>query len=56
MAAQIVLRIDNIPYYIQQLSFEVFRLVDDDDRKEVLQDDVARAYRLLSGFNRDQYE
>jgi AAA+ ATPase superfamily predicted ATPase len=56
VAAQIVHRIDNIPYYIQQLSFEVFRLVDDDDRKEVLQDDVARAYRLLSGFNRDQYE
>lgn len=56
VAAQIVHRINNIPYYIQQLSFEVFRLVYDDDRKEVIQDDVARAYRLLSGFNRDQYE
>jgi predicted lactoylglutathione lyase len=38
------------------LGFEVFRLVDDDKRKEVLQEDVARAYSLLSGFNRDQYE
>ena len=56
VAAQLVLKIDNIPYYIQQLGFEVFRLVDDDGRKEVLQDDVVRAYRLLSGFNRDQYE
>lgn len=56
VAAQIVKKIDNIPYYIQQLGFEVFRLVDDDKRKEVLQEDVARAYSLLSGFNRDQYE
>ena len=56
VAAQIVLKIDNIPYYIQQLGFEVFRLVDDDGRKEVAQDDVSNAYRLLSGFNRDQYE
>ena len=56
VAAQIVHRIDNIPYYIQQLGFEVFRFVDDDNRKEVLHDDVVRAYSLLSGFNRDQYE
>jgi AAA+ ATPase superfamily predicted ATPase len=56
VAAQIVKKIDNIPYYIQQLGFEVFRLVDDDKRKKVLQEDVARAYSLLSGFNRDQYE
>ena len=56
VAAQLVFKIDNIPYYIQQLGFEVFRLVDDEGRNEVLQDDVDRAYRLLSGFNRDQYE
>jgi histone H3/H4 len=56
VAAQLVLKIDNIPYYVQQLGFEVFRLVDDAGRKNVTKEDVANAYRLLSGFNRDQYE
>jgi AAA+ ATPase superfamily predicted ATPase len=56
VAAWLVVKVDNIPYYIQQLGFEVFRLVDDAGRHEVLQDDVVKAYRLLSGFNRDQYE
>ena len=56
VAGQLVQKIDNIPYYIQQLGFEVFRLVDDDGRKTVSLDDIDTAYRLLSGFNRDQYE
>lgn len=56
VAGQLVQKIDNIPYYIQQLGFEVFRLVDDAKRKVVSSDDVEAAYRLLSGFNRDQYE
>ena len=56
VAGLLVQKIDNIPYYIQQLGFEVFRLVDDAKRKAVSADDIETAYRLLSGFNRDQYE
>ena len=49
-------QIGNIPYFIQQLGFETFRLVDDARRKTVSSDDVDAAYANLSGFNRDQYE
>ena len=51
-----IARIDNIPYYIQQLGFEVFRLVDDQKRRAATPEDVDAAYNRLSGFNRDQYE
>ena len=55
-AERLVAKIDNIPYFIQQLGFETFRLVDDARRKSVSLDDVDAAYANLSGFNRDQYE
>lgn len=55
-AEQLVARIDNIPYFIQQLGFETFRLVDDAGRDAATAEDVAAAYENLSGFNRDQYE
>ena len=55
-AERLVAQIDNIPYFIQQLGFETFRLVDDARRKTVSSDDVDAAYANLSGFNRDQYE
>lgn len=55
-ARRLVARIENIPYYIQQLGFETFRLVDDDGRKTASPDDVDAAYARLAGFNRDQYE
>ena len=55
-AERLVAQIDNIPYFIQQLGFETFRLVDDPRRKTVSSDDVDAAYANLSGFNRDQYE
>ena len=48
--------LQNIPYFIQQLGFETFRIVDDARRKSVLPADVEAAYSNLSGFNRDQYE
>ncbi len=55
-AELLVGRIENIPYFIQQLGFETFRIVDDARRKSVLPTDVEAAYSNLSGFNRDQYE
>ena len=55
-AEYLVSKIDNIPYYIQQLGFETFRLADDAGKKQVAVDDVNAAFMLLSGFNRDQYE
>ena len=55
-AERLVAKIENIPYFIQQLGFETFRLVDDARRKSVTTDDVDAAYACLSGFNRDQYE
>ena len=55
-AERLVARIDNIPYYIQQLGFETFRLVDDAGRTSATADDIEAAYRRLAGFNRDQYE
>ena len=55
-AERLVARVENIPYYIQQLGFEVFCIVADDNRKRVADDDIDKAYGKLSGFNRDQYE
>ncbi len=55
-AELLVGRIENIPYFIQQLGFETFRIVDAARRKSVLPADVEAAYSNLSGFNRDQYE
>ena len=55
-AERLVAKIENIPYFIQQLGFETFRLVDDLHRKSVSSADVDAAYDHLSGFNRDQFE
>lgn len=55
-AERLVAKIENIPYFIQQLGFETFRLVDDAHRKSVTPADVDAAFANLSGFNRDQYE
>jgi hypothetical protein len=55
-ARRLVGRVDNIPYYIQQLGFETFRFVDEAGRKTAETGDVDAAYSRLSGFNRDQYE
>ena len=55
-AEHLVAKIENIPYFIQQLGFETFRLADDAHRKSVSSVDVDAAYANLSGFNRDQYE
>lgn len=55
-AERLVARVENIPYYIQQLGFEVYCLVTDLGRKDVSGEDVDQAYRHLAGFNRDQYE
>ena len=55
-AERLVAKIENIPYFIQQLGFETFRLVDDAHRKSVSSADVDFAFSNLSGFNRDQYE
>ena len=51
---RLVAKIENIPYYIQQLGFETFRLVDDARRKSASPADVDAAYAHLSGFNRDR--
>ena len=55
-AERLVGKIENIPYFIQQLGFETFRLADDAHRKSVSSADVDAAFANLSGFNRDQYE
>ena len=55
-ARHLVAKIANIPYYIQQLGFEVFRLVDEAGHREATIMDVDEAYERLSGFNKDQYE
>ena len=55
-AERLVARAENIPYYIQQLGFEVFCAVSDSSRTSVADADIERAYRTLAGFNRDQYE
>ena len=55
-ARRLVGRVENIPYYIQQLGFETFRFVDEAGRKDAEVEDVDVAYSRLSGFNHDQYE
>ena len=55
-AERLVGKIENIPYFIQQLGFETFRLVDDAHQKSVSSADVDSAFANLSCFNRDQYE
>ena len=55
-AERLVGKIENIPYFIQQLGFETFRLADDAHRKSVSSADVDSAFANLSCFNRDQYE
>lgn len=55
-ADKLVAKIENIPYYIQQLGFETFRIVDEASRTHAVEADVEAAYTRLSGFNRDQYE
>ena len=55
-ARRLVDRIDNIPYYIQQLGFETFRIADEAGHAVATPADVDAAYDRLAGFNRDQYE
>lgn len=56
IAAQLVAKAENIPYFIQQLGFEVYRRVSDAKRRKVETEDVVLAYEGLAGLNRDQYE
>jgi len=56
LAERLVSRVENIPYYIQQLGFETFCLVSDRDGTTVSESDVDQAYRRLAGLGRDQYE
>jgi hypothetical protein len=55
-AESLVAKAENIPYFVQQIGFETFRIVDDSRRKSVSPADVETAYATLAGFNRDQYE
>lgn len=56
VAALLVAKAENIPYFIQQIGFEVFRVIREEDGKTVAAEDVLSAYARLSGLNRDQYE
>lgn len=56
VAALLVAKAENIPYFIQQIGFEVFRVIREGDGKTVAAEDVLLAYARLSGLNRDQYE
>lgn len=56
VAASLVAKAENIPYFIQQIGFEVFRSARDALRKKVEEGDVLSAYSRLAGLNRDQYE
>lgn len=56
VAALLVAKAENIPYFIQQLGFETFRRVQDAARKVVAEADVQVSYAALAGLNRDQYE
>lgn len=55
-AALLVAKAENIPYFIQQIGFEVFRAVTEGSRKTVEENDVVSAHIRLAGLNRDQYE
>ena len=56
VAALLVAKAENIPYFIQQIGFEVFRVVQEGSGKKVGEADVLAAYSRLAGLNRDQYE
>ena len=56
IAAMLVAKAENIPYFIQQIGFEVFRAVGEGSRKTVAEGDILSAYARLAGLNRDQYE
>ena len=56
VAALLVAKAENIPYFIQQIGFEVFRSARDALKKKVEEGDVLSAYSRLAGLNRDQYE
>lgn len=56
MAAMLVAKAENIPYFIQQIGFEVFRAVGEGSRKTVAEGDILSAYARLAGLNRDQHE
>lgn len=56
VAAHLVAKAENIPYFIQQLGFETFRRVQDESRKIVEELDIQLSYGALAGLNRDQYE
>ena len=55
-AALLVAKAENIPYFIQQLGFEVFRRLRETSRKTAAEADIQAAYVALAGLNRDQYE
>ena len=55
-AAQLVARADNIPYFIQQIGFEVYRQTSDRGKRMVGEKAVVEAFENLAGLNRDQYE
>lgn len=55
-AALLVAKAENIPYFIQQLGFEVFRRVRETAKRAVVETDIQAAYVALAGLNRDQYE
>lgn len=56
VAALLVAKAENIPYFIRQIGFEVFRVAKDTVKKKVDEADVSSAYACLAGLNRDQYE
>jgi len=56
VAALLVAKAENIPYFIQQLGFEVFRRVNETAGKNISESDVQTSYVSLAGLNRDQYE
>ena len=56
VAASLVAKAENIPYFIHQIGFEVFRSARDAPKKKVGEGDVLSAYSRLAGLNRDQYE
>jgi len=56
VAARLVVKAENIPYFIQQIGFEVFRRVKEGARKAVEAEDIESAHAGLVGLNRDQYE
>ena len=56
VAALLVAKSENIPYFIQQIGFGVFRAVRETSKKKVVEGDVLAAYARLAGLNRDQYE